>query len=116
MGSGDVMTTPSTITRDLVVIGGSAGGLEALRTVVARLPADLPAAVLVVLHIPAEADSALARILDRDGPLPAAPAITGETLQAGRIYVAVPDHHLLVHDDRIRLSRAPRQNRVRPAI
>ncbi|WP_433201128.1 chemotaxis protein CheB [Dactylosporangium sp. CS-047395] len=102
--------------RDLVVIGGSAGGLEAMCQVVAGLPADLPAAVLVVLHMPADARSAAAEVLSRCGSLPAAPARDGEPIEPGRIYVPVPDRHLLVHDGTIRLSRAPRQNRSRPAV
>jgi two-component system chemotaxis response regulator CheB len=110
------MSTSAAVNRDLVVIGGSAGGLDALRPLVAGLPADLPAAVLVVLHMPAQTDSALAAILGRCGPLPAVPASSGEPLRRGRIYVGVPDHHLLVRDDRILLSRAPKQNRTRPAI
>jgi two-component system, chemotaxis family, protein-glutamate methylesterase/glutaminase len=110
------VSTSLAVNRDLVVIGGSAGGLDALTSLVARLPADLPAAVLVVLHMPAGADSALPAIVDRCGPLPAVPATSGAPLRPGRIHVAVPDHHLLVHDDTILLSRAPKQNRVRPAV
>jgi len=102
--------------RALVVIGASAGGVEALRAVTRGLPPDLDAAVLVVLHIPRTAPSALPRILDRAGPLPAAQAVDGEPLQAGRIYVAPMDHHLLVMDGRVRLSREPAETGHRPAI
>ncbi len=99
-----------------MVIGGSAGGLEALSAVLAGLPGDLPAAVLVVLHMPAGANSALAAIVSRCGPLPAVPASSGEPLRPGRVHVAVPDRHLLVRDGTTLLSRAPKQNRARPAI
>jgi two-component system chemotaxis response regulator CheB len=102
--------------RDVVVVGASAGGVEALRTLVAGLPPDLPAAVLAVLHVPRSAPSALASILDRSGPLPAAAAVDGERLVRGRIYVAAVDHHLLLVDGRIRLSRGPSENGHRPAI
>ena len=101
-------------TRDIIVIGGSGGGLEALRTLVHGFPTDLPAAVFVVLHV--GADSQLAAILGRSGPLPAVPAAVGETFEHGKIYVAVPGCHLLLHDGHILLRRGPRENLARPAI
>ncbi|GGS50541.1 chemotaxis protein CheB [Planobispora rosea] len=101
--------------RDLVVVAASAGGVESLRALMAALPGDLPASLLLVLHIPPRGGSALAGILDRAGPLKAAPAVDGEPLRHGRVYVAPPDHHLLVHDATVRLSRGPRHNGHRPA-
>jgi two-component system chemotaxis response regulator CheB len=101
--------------RDIVTVAASAGGLEPLRTLLAGLPADLPASVLVVLHIPATGGRTLPRILDRAGVLPAAAGVDGELLRPGRIYVAPPDLHLLVVDGLVRTSRGPRQNGVRPA-
>ncbi len=100
----------------LVAIGASAGGVEALKVVVGGLPGDLPAAVAVVLHLPARAESRLPRILSRAGPLPAAQARDGEPLQAGRIYVAPPDCHLLVRDGSCVVARGPHENGVRPAV
>ena len=101
--------------RDIVTVAASAGGFEPLRTLLAALPADLPASVLVVLHIPATGGRTLPRILDRAGPLPAAAAVDGEPLRTGRVYVAPPDRHLLVADGLVRTSRGPRQNGVRPS-
>lgn len=102
--------------RDVVVIGGSAGGIPALMAVAAGLPADFPAAVFVVVHVPPYAVSRLPEILSRAGPLPAGHARDGERIQAGRIYVAPPDRHLLVRDGAVALSRGPRENHSRPAI
>jgi two-component system chemotaxis response regulator CheB len=99
---------------DIIVIGASSGGVEALQTLVSKLPADLPAAVFVVLHIGAQ--SYLGPILDRAGPLAAAPPQSGEVIRPGRIYVAPPDRHLLLHNDHILLRRGPRENMSRPAI
>ncbi|MFC7478661.1 chemotaxis protein CheB [Dankookia sp. GCM10030260] len=99
-----------------VVIGASAGGVEALQTLVAQLPHDFGAALLVVLHIGTRR-SALPEILTRAGRLPAAWAVEGEPIRPGRIYVAPPDRHLLVAPDGVflLLSRGPAENRTRPA-
>ena len=102
--------------RDIVVIGASAGGIQALTTLVAGLPRDFPASLLVVVHIPPYAVSRLPEILSRSGPLPATHAQHGEVLEPGRIYVAPPDRHLLVRTGWIELSRGPRENHARPAI
>jgi two-component system chemotaxis response regulator CheB len=103
-------------TLNVVAVGASAGGVEALTRFVAGLPPDLPYAVLVALHLPTRAPSVLARILDRNGPLPAAEASDGAPLEPGTIRVAVPDRHLLVYDHRVALSQGPTENRHRPAI
>src|SRR6266536_405782 len=87
---------PATIARRIVVVAASAGGVEALQVLLSRLPAEFPAPILVVLHIPATGGRALPRILDRAGPLLAAAAADGEDLQPGRVYVAPPDRHVVV--------------------
>ncbi|WP_205730182.1 chemotaxis protein CheB [Blastococcus sp. TF02-8] len=102
--------------RDLVVVGASAGGVEALRVLLGGLPPDFPAALLVVMHVPATGRSALPEILDRVCPLPVRRAESGASLQPGTVTVAVPDHHLLVVGDRLMLSRGPRENGHRPAV
>ena len=102
--------------RDIVVVGASAGGVEALTKFVAGLPADLAAAVFVVLHMPAEARSLLPTILSRSGPLPAVRALDGAAIEHGTIYVAAPDRHLLLEPGRMRVLAGPRENGVRPAI
>jgi two-component system, chemotaxis family, protein-glutamate methylesterase/glutaminase len=99
----------------VIGIAASAGGVEALRRVVADLPAGLPAAICVVLHIPATGRSLLAPILDRAGPLTAVVAQDGQPLRAGFIYVAPADCHLLVHRRTLQLTRGPKENGVRPA-
>lgn len=102
--------------RDIVVIGASAGGIEALTTIVAHLPHDLPSALFVVVHVPSEAPSSLAQILSRAGALPAQTAQDKTPIEHERIYVAPPDRHLLLTADEIRVVSGPRENRHRPAI
>lgn len=101
---------------DIVVVGASAGGVEALSALARSLPADLPAAVFVVLHFPATSTSVLPRILNRAGPLRAEHARDGEVIEPGRIYIAPPDQHLSVRDGTVRLGRGPRENNHRPAV
>jgi two-component system chemotaxis response regulator CheB len=101
---------------DIIVVGASAGGVEALSALVAGLPPTLPAAMLVVMHIPPYLKSDLPRILSRHSKLPAVHPESGQHIEHGRIYVAPPDHHLLVDDARIQLWRGPKENHHRPAI
>ncbi len=102
--------------RDIIVIGASAGGIAAVEQLVAKLPATLPAAVFVVVHISRESRGYFAEIFNRAGKLNAALAQNHEPITRGRIYVAPPDLHLLIMDGEVRLSRGPRENGTRPAI
>jgi two-component system, chemotaxis family, protein-glutamate methylesterase/glutaminase len=100
----------------LVVIGASSGGIEALRTIASALPADFAAPTCVVVHTAPEAPGILDAILTRAGVLEARNARNRERLRPGRIYVAPPDHHLLVEPGIARITKGPRENRFRPAI
>jgi two-component system chemotaxis response regulator CheB len=102
--------------RDLLAIGTSAGGVEALHRLVGGLPADLPAAVLVTIHLSRHFSSSLDQILSAAGPLPAHFAVDGEPLRNRRVYIAPPDRHLLVDGDRLILGAGPRENNSRPSI
>ncbi|WP_445168792.1 chemotaxis protein CheB [Mycolicibacterium sp. Dal123E01] len=104
------------VLQGVVAVGASAGGVEALVRFAGGLPEDLPYAVLVALHVPASAPSALAGIVDRAGPLPATTAVDGERLEPGHVYVAVPNRHLLAHRGRVVVSKGPSENGHRPAI
>lgn len=102
--------------RDIIVVGASAGGVEALQELVAGLPVDLPAAVFVVLHMAPHSPGVLGEILDRAGPLPCAQAVDGDPIRPGRVYVARPDFHLLLKPQLVRVVQGPRENSSRPAI
>jgi two-component system chemotaxis response regulator CheB len=103
-------------TRHIIVVGASAGGIEALRALVSALPEGFPAPICVVLHTAPQAPGILADILARAGKLQATNAVNGEPLKPGRIYVAPPDFHLIVEPGRVRVTKGPRENRFRPAI
>src|SRR2546421_4483719 len=102
--------------RDVIVVGASAGGVEALGRLASGLPPELPASIFVVLHLLASGTSVLDSILRRAGSLPATAGVDGERFERGHIYVAPPDQHLLIWDGSVRLSLGPRENGHRPAI
>ena len=103
-------------TPDVIAVGASMGGQEVLVALCRDLPADLPAAVLVVSHTVPHGRPLLAGILDRAGPLPARTPVDGEPARPGVVYVAPPDRHLLLVGDALRLSRGPYENLTRPAV
>lgn len=100
--------------RDIVVIGASAGGVEALPKLLGRLPENFPAAVFVVMHVGGE--SYLPSIIARSSAMPCLHAVDGESIAPGRIYIAPPDHHLTIDEKTVRLTKGPRENRHRPAV
>ena len=102
--------------KDIIVVGASAGGIEALRVLTGALPADLSASIFIVVHTSPEAPGMLADIFNRFGKLRATYATDGELIEKGRIYVAPPDHHLLIEPNRVRVTRGPKENRFRPAV
>jgi two-component system chemotaxis response regulator CheB len=102
--------------RDIVVIGGSSGSGRVLQQIVSDLPADLPASLFIATHVPSQSAGYLADALARNSTLPVAAAVDGQPIERGRIYVAVPDRHLLVVDGTVRLGDGPRENMTRPAI
>jgi two-component system chemotaxis response regulator CheB len=102
--------------RDIIVIGGSSGATAPIKTILGSLPPDLPAAVFIVLHIPARSIGILATVASAAGPLPVHQATDGMQIKPGNVYLAVPDHHLIIAKGHIRLGRGPRENMARPAI
>jgi two-component system chemotaxis response regulator CheB len=105
-----------TTTIELVVIGASAGGLEALLALLKAVPQKSPVALVVVIHTPSDSSSYLPQILTRRTRSPVAFAEDGASIQAGRVYIAPPDFHVLVKDHNLRLSRGPKENGFRPAV
>jgi two-component system chemotaxis response regulator CheB len=101
---------------NVIVIGASAGGIEALRAISRGLPGSLPAALFVVVHVSPGSPSMLPELLNSAGSLEALFAEDEDVIEPSRIYVAPPDHHLLIENGRMRVLRGPRENRHRPAI
>jgi two-component system chemotaxis response regulator CheB len=99
----------------VIVIGASTGGLNALKQIFTALPADLPAAIFAVLHI-GPGESILPRLLGSVSPLPVVHATDGAQVEAGKVFIAPPDHHLLLEDGHMRLTRTAKENHARPAI
>lgn len=102
--------------RDIIVIGGSAGAIQPVRTIVESLPSSFPASVLVVVHVSADYESRLDEQLARNSHLPVMQAVDMDGLRRGHVYIARPDHHLTVEAGRVRVLRGPKENRHRPAI
>jgi two-component system chemotaxis response regulator CheB len=104
------------LNRNIIAIGASAGGFDALKKLVAGLPENLDAVVFIVWHMSPEVHSVLPQVLTRAGKLLATAAIDGEPIQFNRIYVAPPDRHLVVEKGKIRVTRGPKENHFRPAV
>ena len=102
--------------REIIVIGTSAGGVELLVSIARALPCDIPAALFIVQHVAPTGRSYLSEILNSAGTLPASHPVDGEPIQYGHIYIAPPDHHLLVEHGHMHVIRGPKENNFRPAI
>lgn len=103
-------------TRDIIVIGGSAGSGGPLKQLIAGLPRDFPASLFITTHLPSEHRSYLPELLGGAGELPVSLAVDGQPIERGHAYVAASDRHLLLLESTIRLGVGPRENMVRPAI
>ena len=102
--------------KDIIVIGASAGGVEALQRFCAALPEDLPASIFVAQHLSPSARSVLPMLLDKAGPLRALSPADGQEFEQGHIYVAAPDRHILLRPNQVLMRRGPNENRTRPAV
>jgi two-component system chemotaxis response regulator CheB len=102
--------------RDIVVVGASAGGVEPLQVLVGDLRQDFAAAVFICCHTPADGPMLLAKVLGKGAGLRVSYAVDGAPIEPGTVQLAPPDLHLMLENDRVRLSRGPKQNRARPAI
>ena len=108
--------SPGRQPRDIVVIGGSAGSLQALKTILGGLPSDFPGSIFVVIHVSADSPGLLDEYLAQCSSLPVRQPHDQEAIRTGHVYVARPDCHLTVESGIIRVQRGPRENRHRPAI
>lgn len=102
--------------RDIIVIGGSSGATAPLKAILNALSADLPAAVFIVVHIPARSLGLLASVTSAASHMPVHAAVDGMVIRSGNIYLGVPDHHLILAEGHMRLGRGPRENMARPSI
>lgn len=102
--------------RNIIVIGASAGGFEAFKKLVAGFPEDWQASVFIVWHMAADVRGVLPQVLSRHTKMPVAHAFEGELIASNRIYIAPPDHHLVLEKDRVRVTRGPKENGFRPAV
>ena len=100
----------------VVVIGTSAGGIAALRELARDLPPDFPAPICIVLHIAPQSPELVPDILSRVARMPVIHPRDRQRLEAGTIFVAPPDRHLIVEPGCLRLTTGPRENCFRPAI
>jgi two-component system chemotaxis response regulator CheB len=102
--------------RNIVVIGASSGGFQVLKELVSGLSADLPAAIFIVWHLPAEGRGILPDVFAKLTTWPVSHARDGEPIEHSRIYIAPPDRHMLIEEGRVRVTRGPKENRFRPAV
>lgn len=102
--------------RNIIVMGASAGGFDAFQQLIGHLPPDLDAAIFIVWHMAPSVSGLLPQVLAKHTTIPVAHARDGEIIETNRIYVAPPDHHLLLENGYVRVTHGPKENRFRPAI
>ncbi|KAA6438708.1 chemotaxis protein CheB [Dyadobacter flavalbus] len=102
--------------QNIIVMGASTGGFEAFKKIVSDLPPDLDAAIFIVWHMAPTIRGVLPHVLSQVNSIPAAHAVDGEPIVMNRIYVAPPDHHMLLEPGHVRVTRGPKENRFRPAV
>ncbi|MFL5766181.1 MAG: chemotaxis protein CheB [Bacteroidia bacterium] len=109
-------STHSASPEKIIVIGASTGGLETIKKMIRELPGDFSIPIFIVWHISPDAEGVLPKILNKENTIPAAHARHNEEIKSNRIYIAPPDHHLLVENNKILVTRGPKENRFRPAV
>lgn len=107
---------PAAMSVPVVAIGASAGGVRAQVTLTKALPRDFPAALLAVCHMVPDGPSLLPQVLGKHSQVRVRAVEEGLEIEAGSLYTAVPDRHLMLDGNRLRLTRGPKENRTRPAI
>ena len=100
----------------IIVIGASTGGFEAFKKIVGGLPADFSTPIFIVWHMSPDIRGVLPQVLNRINTIHAAHAYNDETIKPGRIYIAPPDHHMLLEEGKVLVTRGPKENRFRPAV
>lgn len=110
------MKTSPLLGHDIIVMGASSGGVDALPKLIASLPADLPASVFIVLHVAPQGPDYMPQIIRKTASMTVAHGVDGERIRKGHVYVAPPDHHMQLDGTRVRLERGPRENFHRPSI
>ena len=100
----------------IVVMGASTGGFEAFKKIIKNLPPDFTTPIFIVWHMSPDTRGILPEVLNRANSIYAAHAFDKEEIKPNRIYIAPPDHHLLIEDGQVRITRGPKENRFRPAI
>jgi two-component system chemotaxis response regulator CheB len=102
--------------RNIIVIGASTGGFEAFRKIIAVLPPDFDASIFIVWHMSPNVRGVLPTVLNKVNDIFASHAYDGEEILPNRIYIAPPDHHLLIEEGKVRVTHGPKENRFRPAV
>jgi len=102
--------------RNIIVIGASAGGYETLKLIIRNLPPKIDASIFIVWHMAPTIRGVLPQVLNRENSIHVDHAVDNEKIETNRIYIAPPDHHLILENGRVRVTHGPKENRFRPAV